>query len=524
MFSLQNFSIRFRFYVVMATVSISLLVLGVWGWYSGESSNESAAKLFDNANAAAIDVADLREAMSQVRRWEIEAMAVGASDSNDVQRLISTWQKELEHVKTAGEKIVQANEGNAEIDALVKNQEKLMATYSTVLLPILKQMQEAKIDGVVGLAYARQQEGTIAQLKKNTEALLVAQQASVTQARDQMAAQATSASLLRFGLVGLTLIVLAPLMWLTLQSVCKPLDRAVAVARRIAKGDLSQPIVVTGEDETANLLRALQAMQSSLSKVVGEVRNSADSIKMASTEVANGNQDLSHRTEQTASNLQRTASSMSALTGTVQHSAASAKQADQLATSAAEVAALGGSVVSQVVSTMDEINQSSKKIADIISVIDGIAFQTNILALNAAVEAARAGEQGRGFAVVAGEVRSLASRSAEAAKEIKSLIGASVDRVEAGSKLVSAAGKTMSDIVGSVQRVTDIIGAITAAAAEQSDGIGQVNSTVGELDQMTQQNAALVEQSAAAAESLKEQAHKLSKVVGTFRLMGPAGA
>jgi methyl-accepting chemotaxis protein len=215
---------------------------------------------------------------------------------------------------------------------------------------------------------------------------------------------------------------------------------------------------------------------------------------------------------------------MEQLTGTVKQSADSARQANQLAASAAEVAQRGGSVVSQVVSTMDEINASSKKIADIIGVIDGIAFQTNILALNAAVEAARAGEQGRGFAVVASEVRSLAQRSAEAAKEIKGLIGASVERVEAGSKLVADAGQTMGEIVGSVQRVSDIIGEITAAAAEQSDGIGQVNTAVTQLDQMTQQNAALVEQSAAAAESLKDQAMRLAQVVATFRLAGGSAA
>ena len=248
-----------------------------------------------------------------------------------------------------------------------------------------------------------------------------------------------------------------------------------------------------------------------------EVGQCVSGIQTASAEIASGNQDLSARTEQTASNLQQTASSMEQLTGTVKQSAESASQANQLASSAAAVAERGGSVVSQVVSTMNEINASSKKIADIIGVIDGIAFQTNILALNAAVEAARAGEQGRGFAVVAGEVRSLAQRSAEAAKEIKSLIGSSVDRVEAGSKLVADAGKTMSEIVGSVKRVSDIIGEITAAANEQSQGIGQVNTAVTQLDQMTQQNAALVEQSAAAAESLKDQAQRLSAVVGTLQ-------
>src|SRR5207249_10337976 len=240
-------------------------------------------------------------------------------------------------------------------------------------------------------------------------------------------------------------------------------------------------------------------------------------ISTASTEIAHGNADLSARTEQTASNLQQTASSMAQLTGTVRQSADAASQANQLASSASAVAQRGGEVVTQVVSTMDEITASSKKIADIIGVIDGIAFQTNILAWKAAVEAARAGEQGRGLAVVAGEVRSLAQRSAEAAKEIKALIGTSVDKVETGSKLVQDAGTTMNEIA-SVQRVSDIIGEITAASSEQSSGIGQVNTAVTQLDQMTQQNAALVEQSAAAAESLKEQARKLSGVVSTFRL------
>ena len=295
-------------------------------------------------------------------------------------------------------------------------------------------------------------------------------------------------------------------------------DPAIArsALRRIADGDLSG--ATPPAQDPNSLMGALSAMQTSMRTLVGQVQQSSGGIDVASGEIASGNQDLSARTEQAASNLQETAASMEQLTSTVRQSADAARQANQLAASAAEIAVRGGQVVGQVVTTMDEINHSSKKISDIIGVIDGIAFQTNILALNAAVEAARAGEQGRGFAVVAGEVRNLAQRSAQAAKEIKGLIGASVDKVETGSRLVADAGQTMSEIVGSVQRVSDIIGEITAAAGEQSDGIGQVNVAVTQLDQMTQQNAALVEESTAAAESLKDQAQRLVQVVQVFRL------
>ncbi len=298
------------------------------------------------------------------------------------------------------------------------------------------------------------------------------------------------------------------------------LHAATEAAEALARFDLTHRIPSGGGDDVGRLLTALDGTQRALQKLIGDVRGAADSIGTASAEIATGNLDLSQRTEQTASNLQNAASSMAELTGTVKQTADAALTANQLASSAASVAQRGGEAVSLVVATMDQISQSSRKINEIIGTIDGIAFQTNILALNAAVEAARAGEQGRGFAVVAGEVRLLAQRSAEAAKEIKSLISASVERVDSGTEQVQAAGATMTEIVASVQRVTDIIGEISAAAREQSEGIASMHTGVVQLDQMTQQNAALVEQSAAAAESLREQSGRMAEAISVFRLPG----
>jgi len=319
------------------------------------------------------------------------------------------------------------------------------------------------------------------------------------------------------GLVVVVVLITVGTGWLV-RSIRDPLDQANALAARIAQGDLSSSIITQRQDEFGSLLRSLATMNDSLGRMVAQVRMSTDNIATASAEIAQGNNDLAQRTEQTSSNLQSTASSMDALTVTVQHSTENSRQASALAASASTVAQRGGSVVTQVVTTMQEIDASSKKIADIIGVIDGIAFQTNILALNAAVEAARAGEQGRGFAVVASEVRSLAQRSAAAAKEIKGLIDTSVEKVESGTRLVTDAGATMEEIVQSVRRVADVIGEITAAANEQSTGIAGVNQAIGDLDQMTQQNAALVEESAAAAESLREQADRMKDAVAVFQV------
>ncbi|RLJ39457.1 methyl-accepting chemotaxis protein [Acidovorax sp. 106] len=302
------------------------------------------------------------------------------------------------------------------------------------------------------------------------------------------------------------------------RSVVRPIGQAVQVSQAVAKGDLTAANPSRGKDEIAQLLNALHDMQGSLAQVVQRVRTNAHSVAGASTEIAMGNNDLSMRTEQQASALEETSASMEELNSTVQANADNARQASQLAVNASSVAVQGGNVVAEVVSTMRGINDSSKKIADIIGVIDGIAFQTNILALNAAVEAARAGEQGRGFAVVASEVRNLAQRSAQAAKEIKGLIHTSVERVEQGSALVDQAGTTMTEVVASIRRVTDIVAEISAASSEQSQGVSQVGEAITQMDQVTQQNAALVEESAAAADSLRLQAQQLVEAVAVFRL------
>jgi methyl-accepting chemotaxis protein len=333
--------------------------------------------------------------------------------------------------------------------------------------------------------------------------------AQATQSRSRMLAIVSTVAALGLG---------ALLAWWIAGSITTPVREAVRLAEAVAGGDLTQQVEARGRDEIAQLLRALGTMNDGLVKIVGQVRQAADSIATGSSEIANGNADLSQRTEEQASNLEETAASMEEMNATVKQNADTARAATQLATAASSTAERGGQVVGQVVTTMEEITASSRRISDIIGVIDGIAFQTNILALNAAVEAARAGEQGRGFAVVAGEVRTLAGRSAEAAKEIKSLIGQSVERVDTGSRLVAEAGSTMGEIVAQVKRVADLIGEMDSASREQAQGIGQVSEAVNQLDQVTQQNAALVEEAAAAADSLREQARRMAEVVGVFRL------
>jgi len=410
-----------------------------------------------------------------------------------------------------------SQQGDADEQALMKAVQEGAQKTIPLLQRAAKEGQDgANIEATLTLTQAVKPVET-AWRRKVTE--IVEAQERMSQAASVEISAGASRALWVLGLLSLAALAVGTLLaWRITRSIKRPVDRAIVVAERIAQGDLSSSFVPESDDELGQLLAGLAAMQDKLRELVGEIRHTAESIQTASQEVASGNLDLSQRTEQTASSLQTSASQMEQLTGTVRQSADSAAQANQLAHSAAQVATRGGQVVGEVVTTMDGISHSARKIGDIIGVIDGIAFQTNILALNAAVEAARAGEQGRGFAVVASEVRSLAQRSAEAAKEIKTLIGHSLENVDAGARLVGDAGSTMQEIVSSVQRVADIIGEVTASSGEQSQGLTRVNQAVAQLDQMTQQNAALVEESAAAAESLKDQSLRLGGLVQAFVL------
>ncbi|HEV8690320.1 MAG TPA: methyl-accepting chemotaxis protein [Ideonella sp.] len=361
----------------------------------------------------------------------------------------------------------------------------------------------------------------VANFTKTIDALFAVDAAALDLLDEQLGGRISDlkrGNMIQFALTGALLLLIIGLVQLLSRSMTVPLQRAVTVAERIAQGDLTGEIQAKGHDEIAQLMGSLGTMKSGLARMVGQVRGNADSVATAAREIAQGNADLSQRTEQQAASLQRTASSMEELTATVSANAESARMADQQARSACEIAEKGGAVVNQVVSTMRGIEASSRKVGDIIGVIDDIAFQTNILALNAAVEAARAGEQGRGFAVVAGEVRALAQRSAEAAKEIKGLIGASVEQVEAGSQLVETAGTTMQQASESIRRVAETISQISEASSQQSQGLAKINETVVQMDHLTQQNAALVEQAAAAGASLQEQASRLLELMQAFRL------
>jgi methyl-accepting chemotaxis protein len=519
---MRAFSIRLRMRGAIAMVLALFALVGLTGLLGGRHMASLNDSFMHHSLKEVHNVGDIRAALSEVRQHE-KNMVIDYEDGVAVLRHRGLWTEAIERTKAQLNRMLEGEED--EDNPIARRSVESMNAYAASTRQVLEQIQNGAYDNARTadkmLAKAKEHVGAVEKGVNDIEKI-VDSEAAGTQAEFETAMR--NIFVMFVGVIGLVLAAVVPLTLLNSVSITRPVNHARDVAMAIAEGDLTHRIESGGKDETAELLRALAHMQQSLSGLVGQVRRASDSIHTASNEVASGNLDLSNRTEQAAGNLQQTASSMGQLTGSVRQSAEAATQANQLAGTASAVAQRGGDAVSQVVTTMDEINHASRKIADIIGVIDGIAFQTNILALNAAVEAARAGEQGRGFAVVAAEVRSLAGRSAEAAREIKSLIAASVEKVDSGARQVQEAGATMNEIVASVQRVTDIIREITTASVEQSQGIGQVNTAVGQLDQMTQQNAALVEQSAAAAESLKDQASLLHDLVARFRLDSHAPA
>jgi len=508
----------------LLTAIVALVSGALYGVMSTRAGHEAQAAA-DGALAQYKTIAHARDQLVDVRAEVFRTLVLIASmDDAKVKSVRADLARQVQGVQQALQAMQPASGGDAEISRLVAEVGPAVAEY---LKRSDKAIDLSGMDPNIGIGAMRAAEDSFGTLSKGLQSLVARQEA--LQATQAAQAQARS-NTISLALGMLMLLATGGALftaWRVQSRVLGQIGQAVALSNAVAQGDLTtQPYSTDGPrgsdeahpDEIGELVQALGRMVMQLRQSLHRVRAATDNIGTASAEIASGNTDLSHRTEQTASSLQQTNSAMQQLTHTVGQTADSARTANQLASNASEVAQRGGSVVAQVVSTMDDINTSSKKIADIIGTIDGIAFQTNILALNAAVEAARAGEQGRGFAVVASEVRSLAQRSAQAAREIKSLIGASVERVETGARLVQDAGSTMAEIVASVQRVTDIIAEISAAAGEQSTGITQVNGTVNELDQMTQQNAALVEQSAAAAESLLAQAGALTAVLSGFEL------
>ena len=521
--ALGRLSIRARLYFGTIFSLVLLVIIGAMGFIALDRTRGTLEVLFSQRVQTLTDMSDLRTALGDLRRAEKDII-INFNNTVEVAALRESWGKTLAALRKSLAEVRQVQAGDAAFVAAIDKSLDEIKQYEAGIVPIFDQIERAQIDGAGGGAYADR-------LKTHMEATDQLFSRLATSAREQMqearqgvdSLAATMSGLIGVALV-LALAVLIPLTNLSVRSITRSLAQARDLAERIAGGDLSRDTQALNHDEVGQLVTAMGRMQQSLRGLVRQVQDAAGNISTASSEIATGNHDLSQRTEQTAANLEEAASSMEMLTSTVQQSAQASRQASDFASSAAEVAARGGAVVSQVVSTMDQITTSSRKIADITGVIDSIAFQTNILALNAAVEAARAGEQGRGFAVVASEVRSLAQRSAGAAKEIKELIGSSVERVEDGSRLVSQAGQTMTEIVGSVRRVSGIIHEITASAAEQSDNIGHISQSVTQLDQMTQQNAALVEQSTAASESLREQALQLTRAVSQFKLHDGAAA
>ncbi|BBL22564.1 methyl-accepting chemotaxis protein [Comamonas terrigena] len=513
---MRGFTIRLRMLGAIAVVLVLLGLLGgagMWGMFRIQDMSQDFRQ---TSYTKAQHLSQLRASLGLVRQHEKD-MIIQYENPERVTKAKESWLKGLEQVKAVSQKFV--GEVSDADDALVQELMQRMDNYQKQFEPVVRQLEANGYDTAT-IAYRMGNKAMAELVEVDTLVQKLAQvlQDEADAAQRNESEAATQTQWLFLLSVVITVLVVAPLTLLNMVSICRPLEIARRMALAISKGDLSQQMQVEGKDEVADLQTALQEMRRSLNLMVGQVHDASGNIATASQEIAMGNTDLSSRTEQTASNLQQTVASLMQLTSTVQQTASSAQLANQLASSASDTALRGGAIVQQAVQSMQDISTSSRKISDIIGLIDSIAFQTNILALNAAVEAARAGEQGRGFAVVAGEVRLLAGRSAEAANEIKRLIQTSVSAVDGGVRHVEEAGLNMQEIVDSVRRVGDIIGEITAASNEQSSGIGQVNQAVGDIDRMTQQNVALVEEASAAADSLRDQAGRLAQVVNQFHL------
>jgi methyl-accepting chemotaxis protein len=515
---LRGYTIRQRMIGTICVVLGLFGVVGAAGWLGGTRLAALNQSLVSDTIAATQRVAALRTLLGDVRQLE-KNMVIDYEDGVAVLKHREAWVRAVAQLKKLLATMTPVDDPAAD-KSPARQALAAIDAYVAGTTRVLDQIQSGAYDT------ARAADKMLARAKQHV-AEAEARLAEIDQAASDGAAAAQAefghamrrVALTFGGVLVVVVLIVVPLTLVNMASICAPIEQARALARRIADGDLTAAAADPRRDEAASLLRALGRMQESLRGIVSQVRESAHSIHSASTEVALGNRNLSERTEQAASNLQQTASSVEEISVTMRQSTDSAMQANELAGSASAVAERGGVAVAQVVQTMNDIAASSQRIAEIIGTIDGIAFQTNILALNAAVEAARAGAQGRGFAVVAGEVRALAQRSAEAAREIKALIGASVERVDTGAALVRNAGATMTDIVAGVQRVSLVIGEITQAAGQQNLGIGEINAAVAQLDRMTQENAALVEQAAAAAEALKQQSQRLTQAVAGFRLV-----
>jgi methyl-accepting chemotaxis protein len=513
---LYNLKIGARLALGFAAVLALTVIVGVMSISRLATVNEATADIATNWLVATKMLGGYQASINVIRRAEAQHMMSKTTEEFD------TWEKKVQEGKAQANDYFKKYVATVDTDSerkLVAEIESAEQRYFNAQTELLKTSRAS--DGVTDALRASfngdsqiSLRALLDSVQKDVEFQNQGSEAAYKQSQDTYAQTRMLVIALLTGAIAIGVV----LAWLITSSITKPVNDAVSLAEKVAAGDLTGEVRIDSKDEIGQLLNALKTMNGNLSGIVGQVRQGSEAVASASTQIAQGNQDLSARTESQASALEETAASMEELSSTVKQNADNAKQANQLAQSASTVAIKGGEVVSQVVDTMRGISTSSKKIADIISVIDGIAFQTNILALNAAVEAARAGEQGRGFAVVATEVRSLAGRSAEAAKEIKTLITDSVARVDQGTQLVDQAGATMNDVVTSVRRVTDIMAEISAASAEQSQGVEQIGEAVQQMDQVTQQNAALVEEMAAAAASLGTQAGELVQTVSVFRL------